>query len=293
VTAIDVDTTEWPLVQIRFPEEPVSDSALRRYLSELSEIGRRGRPYATLTDISAIPAPLTASQRLIFDEWMQRNKRQLERVAVGNAIVANTPVSRGTVETAYWNWRDPPTFRLFAREAEARGWCRVRIDRLAQRRRRRRIPTSPPPPKPHATNGLIDLFGEPAFLVSPAGVVVFANRAARDAFPPPRPWLADAVSRGPAHCSMPVRIASVVIDGRSLYLVIVDEGAAFAELPPRLFEIARLIAAGKTDKEIAVETGLASSSVRTYVRRLYERVDVSSRAELVRLWYLRAPSIVP
>lgn len=286
--AIEVDRSEWPLVMVRFPDRPLTDGALRRYLAQLSEIGGDGRPYATLSDVRAWPAPLTPSQRLIFDEWMRRNTPQLARVSVGNAIVANSPLVRGAVETAYWHWHDPPLYRMFGRVAEARGWCRSRIDRMGPRARKRRVPTTPPPARAPVTSGLIDLFSEPAFLVSAGGAVVFANRAANELFPPPRPWLAEAVSRGAAHARMPVRIAAVTVEGRDLYLVIVAPGASFVDLPPRLREIARLISRGKSDREIADATGLAPTSVRTYVRRLYARARVSSRAELVRLWYLHA-----
>lgn len=284
---IDVDRSDWPLVKVRFPREPITDLALRRYLAEISTIGGEGRAYALLTDLRAVRAPWTAAQRLIFDEWMRRNAEPLDRVAVGNAIVADTSLSRSITETAYWNWRDPALFRMFRKPQAAQNWCRSRIHRLAAGRRRRRVRTTPPPQEIYASAAIIDMFTEPAFLLATSGEVVFANRAAREVFPPPRPWLRDAVSMAAEQCDMPMRIAGVSIDGRDLHLVVLGEGAAFAGLPPRLLDIARLISQGKTDKEIAQSTGLAETSVRTYVRRLYARAGVTRRAELVRMWFLR------
>jgi DNA-binding NarL/FixJ family response regulator len=43
-----------------------------------------------------------------------------------------------------------------------------------------------------------------------------------------------------------------------------------------------LFAAGRTEKEAAGETGLSLTSVRTYVRRIYDRLRVHSRVELAR-----------
>ncbi len=276
------------MVWVRFPSEPLTDACFRDYLSELSAIGEEGRPYATISDLRPIRAQITAAQRLMFDEWMQQNIEQLDRVAVGNALVASTAASRRLANTVFWHWRDPPKFRLFSAEQAAQNWCRSRLHRVGATRRRRRVSTSPPPTTSGPMAGVIDMFSEPAFLVTPDGDVVFANRAAREVFPPPRPWLTPAVWQNDAGSDMPLQVTRVSIDDRPLNLVVVGEGAAFAGMQPRLLNIARLISAGKTDKEIAVFTGLAINSVRTYVRRLYASAGVSSRAELIRMWFLRS-----
>jgi|GEM_PF-1657010 len=285
---IQVDRSEWPIVWVRFPSEPLTDESLRAYLHQLSDISREGHAYATISDLRPMRSQVTAAQRLMFDEWMFGNMAQLDRVAVANAIVVSTLESRRVADTAFWHWRDPPKYKVFDREQAAQQWCRSRLHRLGGPRRRRRVSTTPPPARSDAMAGVIDLFSEPAFLVTTNGEVVFANRAAREVFPPPWPWLAPAVSQRDERCTMPLQITRVTIDERQLNLVVVGEGAAFAGLPPRLIDIARLISAGKTDKEIAVITGLAITSVRTYVRRLYARAGVSSRAELVRMWFLRS-----
>jgi DNA-binding CsgD family transcriptional regulator len=47
-------------------------------------------------------------------------------------------------------------------------------------------------------------------------------------------------------------------------------------------EIARLLVAGYSGVNVAAISGLSENTVRTYVRRLYTKVGVSNRADLVR-----------
>ena len=54
-------------------------------------------------------------------------------------------------------------------------------------------------------------------------------------------------------------------------------------IAPRFKPIAKLIAEGKSDQEIAVELKKSHSTIRTYVRHLYKRLGISKRAELVNL----------
>jgi hypothetical protein len=75
------------------------------------------------------------------------------------------------------------------------------------------------------------------------------------------PWIAAAVDR---HLR-PVARPELALDA----------------LPPWLGEIARLLCAGLSEKEVAARTGLSLPSVRTYVKRLYRRLGVRCRAELV------------
>ena len=51
-------------------------------------------------------------------------------------------------------------------------------------------------------------------------------------------------------------------------------------LPPRLDQIARLIAVGLPNKLIAAEMGLTYGTVKQHLYRLYRRVGVSNRTEL-------------
>ena len=53
------------------------------------------------------------------------------------------------------------------------------------------------------------------------------------------------------------------------------------KLSPRQTAIIKLILRSKKDKEIALEMGLSKHTVRTYLKRIFDRFDVSDRTALV------------
>ncbi len=61
-----------------------------------------------------------------------------------------------------------------------------------------------------------------------------------------------------------------------------QKAAAFEILSKREREIARLLVAGYSGVNVAAISGLSENTVRTYVRRLYAKLDVNNRADLVR-----------
>ena len=274
---IRIDERALPLVRVHFPRGVLADDALATYLEGLRRIAARGEPYATLTDLSAASEPLTPSARALFDAWMERTERELAPLAAGNAIVAPTPIARAVAHTVYWHWRRPARHRVFTAIGPAERWCRARL---------RRGPvageTAPQPPitsePPDALAALVDLFDEPSFLLDDEGRVVFASRVARAAFAPPYAWVARALSDSRDVGATPIRAARV----GALRLVIVDDGAGLSDLPASLRRVAQRLRMGESDKEIATSTGLSLASVRTYVRRLYARLGVHGRRELMR-----------
>jgi DNA-binding NarL/FixJ family response regulator len=52
-------------------------------------------------------------------------------------------------------------------------------------------------------------------------------------------------------------------------------------LPPRQAQIARLIARGLTDKEIAVELGVSENTIGRHLGVIYRRLAIHSRTALV------------
>ena len=59
------------------------------------------------------------------------------------------------------------------------------------------------------------------------------------------------------------------------------------ELPPQQVRIVELILRNRCDKQIAAAMGLKKPTVRTYVQRIFTRIGVSDRLELVlKLWAL-------
>ena len=56
------------------------------------------------------------------------------------------------------------------------------------------------------------------------------------------------------------------------------------QLSPRQEEVLSLIAAGFTDKEIAVRLGVRQRTVRTHLERLYARHGLHNRAGALTAW---------
>jgi DNA-binding NarL/FixJ family response regulator len=79
--------------------------------------------------------------------------------------------------------------------------------------------------------------------------------------------------------------------GRVAYLAVVD-GSGFAEPPvpltERQIELLGLLERGLTNALIAEAMGVAASTVKTMLERLYERAQVANRVELLAWWRGRA-----
>lgn len=89
-----------------------------------------------------------------------------------------------------------------------------------------------------------------------------------------------------------VRAMHLVVDGKAyiqaeLTGALVDRVAAGTReidspaMSPRVSEVLRLLALGYENKQIATELGIAEATVKTYLRTLYEQLDVRNRAEAV------------
>jgi DNA-binding CsgD family transcriptional regulator len=73
------------------------------------------------------------------------------------------------------------------------------------------------------------------------------------------------------------------ISGRLLALhVVFEEQRMNDNLSRREREIARMLVSGYTAVNIAATYGLSENTVRTYMRRLYRKLAVNNRADLVR-----------
>jgi DNA-binding CsgD family transcriptional regulator len=70
-----------------------------------------------------------------------------------------------------------------------------------------------------------------------------------------------------------------------------EQGTAMDTLSRREREIARLLVAGYSGVNVAAIAGLSENTVRTYVRRLYLKLGVSNRADLVRKLMAPEPKV--
>jgi len=76
---------------------------------------------------------------------------------------------------------------------------------------------------------------------------------------------------------------------RSLSLV---QGSRIAALSPQQREVALLIAAGKSNREIADELGLSFNTASSHVKQVYARLDVNERSAVAQKLLLLAHSTV-
>lgn len=76
------------------------------------------------------------------------------------------------------------------------------------------------------------------------------------------------------------RILDVVVDGIRCVLL-VDRNARRERLSPREREIARLVARGCTNRTIASLLDISLWTVSTHMRRIFAKLDVTTRAAMV------------
>jgi DNA-binding NarL/FixJ family response regulator len=61
----------------------------------------------------------------------------------------------------------------------------------------------------------------------------------------------------------------------------VQGGRRTVPLSPRYVDVLRLMAEGRTNREIALELGLSIYTVKNYVERIYERLGARDRVQAV------------
>lgn len=57
------------------------------------------------------------------------------------------------------------------------------------------------------------------------------------------------------------------------------------DLTPRETDVAELVVVGFTNPMIADKLGIANSTVKMHVKRIFQKADVNSRVQLVKLVY--------
>jgi DNA-binding NarL/FixJ family response regulator len=61
----------------------------------------------------------------------------------------------------------------------------------------------------------------------------------------------------------------------------VQGGRRSLALSPRFLDVLRLMAEGKTTRQIALELGLSRYTVKNYIERIYERLGARDRVQAV------------
>jgi DNA-binding NarL/FixJ family response regulator len=121
---------------------------------------------------------------------------------------------------------------------------------------------------------LIELIPRPATVYGPSGALRLQNAA--------------SAALSPATRCAGNSTFEFVVRGEQLTLVVQGEATPRLEierlgLSPSLHRVADGICRGLADKEIAVELDLSLLTVRTYVHRIFRRLGVTSRTQLMGL----------
>lgn len=105
------------------------------------------------------------------------------------------------------------------------------------------------------------------------------------------PLVAEALGRGASGfislSSEPAKVRAIVATAMRGELAFTREqlasagAAAGRHLSPRERDVVRLLASGRSNAEIGGALGLSRRTIETYLARLYDRFEVSSRIELV------------
>lgn len=87
-------------------------------------------------------------------------------------------------------------------------------------------------------------------------------------------------------------IFDVEMDGlRVLVVPVAQKPGAPARLSPRERDVVCLVAGGATNRKIADQLGISTWTVATYLRRIFTKLDVTSRAAMVSVIAYREESV--
>jgi hypothetical protein len=123
---IHVDDTRHPLVVVTF-EGDLTDAELAHYLAEKeSRVLARRRLSATVVDATNVRS-VTARQRRMQAEWIEKHEETLARYSVGSAFVITSSLVQGTLTAILWLKPMPTPHVVVGTFAEAEAWCREKL----------------------------------------------------------------------------------------------------------------------------------------------------------------------
>lgn len=122
---IGVDRSNWPIVQYHV-SAPTTDEKIQYWLSCWDEDLARGQPFVTVTDLRQA-AGMTALQRRMFVEWIDKNENRLRRFRRGHAMI--TPRLYRLIAGLVYMVKEPPfPYAFFDSRAEALEWAEHQLD---------------------------------------------------------------------------------------------------------------------------------------------------------------------
>jgi hypothetical protein len=130
---VRVDTNDWPILLMEFPEHRFPDSdffaALGAIESLMHECRVQRERCAQITDLTRMQQIAPASQRKYAGDWLKRNNDLVVETSVGGATVTPSAILRGLVTAVHWFHKPQTSNEFFATRPEAQ---RHVIHRLEQ-----------------------------------------------------------------------------------------------------------------------------------------------------------------
>jgi hypothetical protein len=307
--AITVDARYWPVVHVVYQRPKLTLADLGSFHERLDQLLVRGERFVTVIDttrVRRIPGPLVLRKN---EAWVERNQEVLAQLSLGTVTITKNALARSVAQWVLHQRKVRTGGAVVASVEDAVRWA---MDRL----RARGVPfdealvsrllvdheaednlgllhvdAEVEEDKQALVELVMSAFSEPAFLVDRSGELLFRNAAADELFDAPPVWVHRALDDGHSALKALCRVVPLAV-GADLFVVVPsadlipsrDQPAAALELPESLMRVADPLARGLSDREIADFTGLSHATVRTYVRRIFQKTGVHSRGAFIRLY---------
>jgi hypothetical protein len=113
---IRIETIDWPIILMEFPEDRVADAEFHRSLEYIEQLMResitnREKSYQ-ITDITRLREMPPASQRKYASEFVKRVEHVSKLASLGTASVTPSSILRGILTAIFW-LSPPPTPTVF------------------------------------------------------------------------------------------------------------------------------------------------------------------------------------
>jgi hypothetical protein len=120
---IRIETVNWPIVLMEFPEKRVEDPDFQQALNYIEHLMRecaanREKSYQ-VTDITRVQELAPATQRKYAAEFVKRNAPLSQLASLGTASVTPSSILRGIMTAIFWISPPPTPAVFFASRGEA------------------------------------------------------------------------------------------------------------------------------------------------------------------------------
>jgi hypothetical protein len=120
---LKVDTTDWPIILMEFPERRLSDKDFHEGLAYVEQLWREcqrmGLKSFHVVDLTLIREIAPASQRKHAAEWIKSTEALVRLASLGGACVTPSSILRGIVTAILWIYRPPNPTEFFATRQQA------------------------------------------------------------------------------------------------------------------------------------------------------------------------------